>query len=100
MLGAQGLNVLASPLFFVHRRIAIERAATVRLPAIYQWPDMADQGGLLGHGPRLAEVYRQRARMVFKILLGANPADFPVEQPAQFVLAINLKTAKAIGHEI
>jgi putative ABC transport system substrate-binding protein len=99
-LGVQALNVLASPLFFVHRRTVIECAAAVRLPAIYQWPDMADEGGQLGYGPRFAEVYRQRARMVVKILLGANPADIPVEQPTQFELAINLKTARAIGHEI
>jgi putative ABC transport system substrate-binding protein len=99
-LGAQGLNVLASPLFFVHRRVAIERAIAVRLPAIYQWPDMADEGGLLGYGPRFADVYRQRARMVAKILRGTIPAEIPVEQPTQFELAINLKTAKAIGFEI
>jgi len=98
-LGAQGLNVLASPMLFVHRRIAIERLTAVRLPAIYQWPDMVEEGGLLGYGPRFAEVQRQRARMVVKILRGAGPADAPVEQPTKFELAIDLKTAKAIGHE-
>jgi putative ABC transport system substrate-binding protein len=99
-LGAQGLNVLASPLFFVHRRIAIERAAAARLPAVYQWPDVAEEGGLLGYGPRFVEVYRQRAHMVVKILRGASPADIPVEQPTKFELAINLKAAKAISHEV
>jgi len=53
-LGAQGLNVLASPLFFVHRLIAIERAAAVGLPAMYQCPDMTDHALLLGCGPRIA----------------------------------------------
>jgi putative tryptophan/tyrosine transport system substrate-binding protein len=96
--GAEALNVLATPLFFVNARTVIERAAA--LPAIYQWPDLAEQGGLIGYGPRFTEVYRQRARMVVKILRGTNPADVPVEQPTRFELAINLKTAKAIGQDI
>jgi putative ABC transport system substrate-binding protein len=98
--GAEAFNVLATPLFFVNRRLIIERLATVRLPAIYQWPDFAEEGGLLGYGPRFAQVYRQRARMVVKILRGAKPADLPVEQPTRFELAINLKVARAIGHEV
>ena len=98
--GAEGLNVLATPLFFVNGRIVIDRVAAQRLPAIYQWPDMAEQGGLVGYGPRFTEVYRQRARMVVKILRGTKPAEVPVEQPSKFELVINLKTAKAIGHEV
>jgi putative ABC transport system substrate-binding protein len=98
--GAEGLNVLATPLFFVNGRIVIDRVATLRLPAVYQWPDMAEQGGLVGYGPRFTEVYRQRARMVVKILRGTKPAEVPVEQPSRFELVINLKTAKAIGHEV
>jgi ABC-type uncharacterized transport system substrate-binding protein len=98
--GAQALNFLASSLFSVHRRIAFEQAAVVHLPAIYQWPEMADEGGFAAYGPRLIPTYRQRARMVVKILRGAKPADIPVEQPTHFELVINLKTAKAIGHEV
>ena len=98
--GAQALNFLASSLFFVHRRIALEQAAVVHLPAIYQWPEMAEEGGLVGYGSRFTEMYRQRARMVVKILRGAKPADIPVEQPTRFEMVINLNSARAIGHEI
>ena len=72
----------------------------MRLPAVYQWPEMAEEGGLLAYGPRFIPIWRQRARIVAKILRGAKPADIPVEQPTRFELVINLKTAKAIGHEI
>ena len=95
--GGQALNVLATPLFFTNSRLVIERVTALRLPAIYQWPDMAEQGGLAGYGPRFTEIYRQRARIVVKVLRGAKPADLPVEQPTKFELVINLKTAKALG---
>jgi len=99
--GAEALNFLASALFSVpgsrNGRVVIERVAEVRLPAIYQWPETAEQGGLAGYGPRFTQVYRQRARMVVKVLRGNKPADLPVEQPTNFELVINLKTAKALG---
>ena len=98
--GAQALNFLASSLFFVHRRIAFEQVAVVHLPAIYQWPEMAEEGGLVGYGSRFTEMYRQRAQIVVKILRGAKPADIPVEQPTRFELVINLKAARAIDHEV
>jgi ABC-type uncharacterized transport system substrate-binding protein len=98
--GAGALNVLSSPLLFLNRRAIIERAAELRLPAIYQRPETAEEGGLLGYGPRLVEVFRRRARMVAKIMSGVKPADLPVEQPTIFELVINLKTAEAIAYEI
>ena len=58
---------------------------------------MAEEGGLLGYGQRLSFSYRQLAILVDKILRGAKPADVPVEQPKNFTLAINLKTARALG---
>src|SRR5262249_4950183 len=97
--GAGALNVLSPPRLSLNRRIIIERAAELRLPAVYQWPETAEEGGLLGY-PRFVDIFRQRARMVAKILSGANPADLPVEQPTTFELVINLRTAKAIGHEV
>ena len=98
--GAQALNLLATPLFTVNPRDFIARIVALRIPAMHQWPEIAEQGGLMGYGPRFAQTFRQRARMVAKILRGAKPADIPVEQPTRFELVINLKTAKAIGHEI
>jgi putative ABC transport system substrate-binding protein len=100
--GAQAINVLASPLLTTpgNRRIMFERMAALRLPAIYQWAEMADQGGFAAYGPRLNPLYRQRARSVVKILRGAKPADIPIEQPTLFELVINLKAAQAIGHEV
>jgi putative ABC transport system substrate-binding protein len=98
--GAAALNVLSSPMWHLNRRIIIERTAELRLPAIYQWPETAEEGGLLGYGPSFLEVFRQRARMVARVLRGAKPADLPIEQPSTFKLTINLKTAKAISHII
>jgi putative ABC transport system substrate-binding protein len=99
--GAAALNVLATPLFFVNRRIIYERAAALRLPAIYQFPEMAEEGGLIAYGPRLDQIYRELvAKQVVKLLRGLKPADLPVEQPTKFEFVINLKTAKAIGHDI
>jgi len=70
----------------------------LRLPAIYQWPEIAEAGGLVAYGPRYAEIYRQPvARQLAKIFLGVKPADLPVEQPTKFELIVNLKTAKALG---
>jgi putative ABC transport system substrate-binding protein len=98
--GATALNVLASPMLFQNRRVIIEQAAQLRLPAIYQWPETAEEGGLLGYGPRFIELFRERARMVAKILRGSKPADMPIEQPTTFELVINLKSANSIGHDV
>src|SRR6185503_19536286 len=57
--GVEAVNVLATALFFTNGRRIIDQTAMLRLPAIFQWPEMADQGGLLGYGPPFAEVYRQ-----------------------------------------
>jgi putative ABC transport system substrate-binding protein len=98
---AEALNVLASPLLFANRQLILERAAALRLPAMYQWPEVAEQGGFVGYGPRLVQLFRDiMARQLAKLLGGANPADLPVEQPTKFELVINLRTAKAIGHEV
>jgi putative tryptophan/tyrosine transport system substrate-binding protein len=97
---AAALNVLASPLLFADRQVIMERATALHLPAIYQWPEVAEQGGLLGYG-RLVLIYREiLARQMVALLRGTKPADIPVEQPTKFELVINLKTAKALGLSI
>ena len=95
--GATALNVLSAALFSFNRRIVIERAAALGLPAIYEWPEMAEEGGLIAYGPPLKPIYRQLARLLVKVLRGAKPEDLPVEQPTNFELVINLTTAKALG---
>ncbi len=72
-------------------------AARHRLPAIYTLRVFMDVGGLMLYGPSLADLWRRAAIYVDKILKGAKPGDLPVEQPTKFDLAINLKTAKALG---
>jgi putative tryptophan/tyrosine transport system substrate-binding protein len=95
--GASALNVLGSPMLHLNRRVIIDEATALRLPAIFQWPETAEEGGLLGYGPGFVELFRQRAAMVAKILRGTKPSDLPVEQPSRFKLVVNLKAAKAIG---
>ena len=99
--GVEGLNVLSSPLLFNSRAFIFDRAAALRLPAVYQWPEMAEEGGLIGYGPLIVSSFRDTmSRQLAKLLRGAQPADLPVEQPTRFELVINLKTAKAIGHDV
>ena len=98
---AAALNVLSSPLLVANRRVIIEHAAALRLPAVYQWAEMAEEGGLIAYGPRLTQMFRELgSRQLIKLFGGAKPADLPVEQPTHFELVINLKTAKSLGLEI
>jgi putative tryptophan/tyrosine transport system substrate-binding protein len=89
--------VLASPFFFVDMKRIIALTGKHRLPAIYEWREQAEEGGLMAYGSSLAERSRRAASYVDRILKGAKPADLPVEQPTKFELVINLKTAKALG---
>lgn len=96
-LDVAGVNVLTSPFLNTHRMRIMKLAASARLPAIYQWPETAEEGGLLGYGPRLSAIYRQLAGYASRILQGARPADLPIEQPTKFELVVNLKTARALA---
>ena len=96
-LRVAGVNVLNSPFLYNLRAHIFQLAASAKLPAIYQWPDAAREGGLMAYGPSLDAMHRQLAGYASRILAGAKPADLPIEQPTKFELVINLKTAKALG---
>lgn len=84
----------------VHRQLIIARTARYRLPTIYPFPIFVKDGGLVSYGIDLPDSYRQAAAYLDRILRGEKPADLPVQAPTKFELAINLKTAKAIGVEV
>jgi putative ABC transport system substrate-binding protein len=91
------LLVPSSVRFFREQLMIIEAAAKHRIPAIYEWGDMARAGGLMGYGPVRADIHQRVAQYVHKILQGAQPAGMPVEQPTRFELVVNLKAAQTLG---
>src|SRR5216684_2104498 len=93
----QGVLVTSAPFMFVHRKTVVDLAAAHRIPAIYEVQPFVEPGGLMSYGVNASEMQRRAAGYVDKILKGAKPGDLPVEQPTKFDLAINLKTAKALG---
>jgi putative ABC transport system substrate-binding protein len=94
---AGALSVLPMGMFLNERRRLVDLATQNRLPAVYPLREGVDAGGLMAYGPNFPDLYRRAAIYVDKILMGAKPADLPVEQPTKFELVINLKTAKALG---
>jgi putative ABC transport system substrate-binding protein len=95
-----GLIVLPNGVTVVHRELVIGLAAKHRLPAVYGYRFFVADGGLISYGLDLVEQYRQAAAYVDRILRGEKPADLPVQQPTKFELAVNLKTAKALGLDV
>ena len=94
---AEGLIVLGGPATLEHRSAIIGLAAKKQLPAIWSDKERVVDGGLISYGADVADLYRRTAGYVDRILKGAKPADLPIEQPTKFVLAINLKAARALG---
>ena len=92
-----GLIVLANPIMSASIERIYALALQYRLPAVYSYPGYARTGGLVSYGPDQAVLIRQAGGYIDKILRGAKPGDLPVQQPTRFVLAVNLKTAKALG---
>jgi putative ABC transport system substrate-binding protein len=95
-----GLVVLPTGTTNAHRTLIIERAARLRLPAAYAYRYFVTDGGLISYGADPTDQFRRAASYVDRILRGEKPADLPVQQPTRYELAINLKTAKALGLEV
>ena len=89
--------VTAEPFTQKHRDRILDFMERNAIPAMYEEARFVEGGGLISYGPSLRDLFRRSAIYVDKILKGAKPADLPVEQPTKFELAINLKTAKALG---
>ena len=98
--GCQAVLVLSDPFTVHHRQRIVALAARNRLPGMYGMLEFVDAGGLMAYGVDHAILFRRAADYVDKILRGAKPADLPIERPMQFSLAINLKTATALGLKI
>ena len=92
-----GLVALSNPVLANSMERVHGLAVRHRLPAVYSYPVYAQSGGLISYGPDPAAVVHEATRYIDKILRGAKPGDLPVQQPTRFLLAVNLKTAKALG---
>jgi len=94
---ADGVLVLATPLFISGAQPLADLALMHKLPSVFTPRENVEAGGLMSYSPNRVDYYRRGAIYVDKILKGANPADLPVQQPTRFQLVLNLKTAKALG---
>jgi putative ABC transport system substrate-binding protein len=97
---AEALFLVGDPLMTANRIQVTSLALTARLPTIYVHREYVDAGGLISYGPNFPDMFRRAAEVVDKILRGTKPGDIPVEQPTKFELAINLKTANALGLDV
>jgi putative ABC transport system substrate-binding protein len=97
-IAPQSLFVAASTFFMRDRKQIIDLSARYKLPAMYEWPDQVEDGGLMAYGPTsLRAIYARLAAYADRILKGTNAGTIPVEQPAKLELVINMKTAKSLG---
>jgi len=95
--GVQGVVILAYAQFFFDADVLTELALAARLATSCEWREMAQRGCLIGYGPDRAQLYRRVADYAARIFKGAAPGALPIEQPTKFELAVNLKTARALG---
>lgn len=95
--GTDGALMLSSPVFGGNSKLMAALASANRVPAINQFPDFAEQGGLLAFGPDLQDLYRQAGVMLRRVFLGTPIADLPIDRPSRFKLVINLQTALSLG---
>jgi putative ABC transport system substrate-binding protein len=95
-----GIVVVFDALTFFHRARLAEIAVRHRMPTIFNFRQYVEAGGLMSYGPNLADMYRQSARHIQKVLSGEKPGEIPMEQPTHFELVVNVKTGKALGIEV
>lgn len=95
-----GLIVTGSTLATLNREMIVTLAARLKLPAIYSLRFFVTGGGLISFGPDRVDQYRRAAGYVARILNGEKPADLPVQAPVKYEIAINLRTAKALGLDV
>jgi putative ABC transport system substrate-binding protein len=93
----EALAVVADRFLLSHRTRIVEFALSNRLPGVFPYPEYVDSGGLMSFGPNNTELFRGAATYVVQVLKGAAPGNLPVQEPTQFDLIVNLKTARAIG---
>jgi len=98
--GAEALWIVGDPIFHSPPNRVPDLAAQAGLPSIYLVRNLVQAGGLVSYGPDFPAEARRGAHYVHRILKGAKPADLPIEQPAKYLLTVNLKTAKSLGVEI
>jgi putative ABC transport system substrate-binding protein len=91
------LLIFGDPAFFLHRARLASLALKNRLPSMSTQRQWVAAGGLISYGPSLPDLWQRAASYVDRILRGTQPSDLPVEQPTIFELAVNLRTAKALG---
>jgi ABC-type uncharacterized transport system substrate-binding protein len=94
---SEAVLVSADSMFWLHRRRLAELEVKHRVPAAYGLQEHVEAGGLMAYGPDLSDLFRRSTVYIDRILKGAKPADLPIERPTKFSLAINLKTARALG---
>jgi ABC-type uncharacterized transport system substrate-binding protein len=92
--------ITGDPFHQTHIAWIMDFMAKNRLPAVYQLSENVRAGGLMSYGASEPDLFRRAAHYLHRILQGTKPADLPVEQPVKFELAVNLKTAKALGLEV
>src|SRR3954454_12475605 len=96
----EAILMVTDYLTILNRKPVLEFAATHRLPAVFESASVVREGGLMSYGPDEGEVLNRVAALVARVLKGATPAELPFERPTKFALAINLKTAKALGRDL
>jgi putative ABC transport system substrate-binding protein len=94
---SEALYIIEDAFFLAHRITLLKLASKARLPGIYWERTVAEAGGLMSYGANYDDLFRRSAGYVDRILKGAKPGDLPIEQPTQFELVVNLRTAKTLG---